>query len=63
MIEQGGIIPYLPKYAGDTLKWNQNWGKKCENLLLHNINNIYRCKYNLLYQLKSFINKNILKIP
>ena len=32
MIEQDGIIPHLPKYAGDTLKWNQNWGKKCEKM-------------------------------
>ena len=32
MIKQGGIIPDLPKYAGDTLKWNQIWGKKCEKM-------------------------------
>ena len=32
MIKQGGIIPDLPKYAGDTLKLNQIWGKKCEKM-------------------------------
>ena len=30
MIKQGGIIPDLPKYADNTLEWNQNRGKKCE---------------------------------
>ena len=32
MIKQGGIIPDLPKYAGDTLKLKQIWGKKSEKM-------------------------------